>query len=160
MAKFELAIDRLLGHEAGYVNDQTDRGGETNMGISARSYPDEDIKGMTRKRASGIYRRDYWDKMLCSRINCQRVAGALFDFGVNAGTPHAVRLMQASVGTTTDSIMGPVTVGAINEFDDDLLLLTDFSLQRCKYYALIASRRSSQKKFLAGWIIRAVSMAE
>ena len=160
MAKFELAIDRLLDREAGYVNDKTDRGGETNMGISSRSYPNENIKAMTRRRAAEIYRSDFWDDLLCGQIHCQAVANALFDFGVTSGQVHAARLIQACVGVTTDGFMGPVTIGAINSVNDDGFLLTDFSLRRCKYYALIASRRSSQKKFLAGWIIRAVSMAE
>lgn len=34
---FDIAFDRLLGHEGGYVNDPEDPGGETNWGISKRS---------------------------------------------------------------------------------------------------------------------------
>ena len=160
MARFELAIDRLLDREQGYVNDPDDRGKETNLGISARSYPDENIKAMTRRRASDIYRRDYWDEMRCGQMYAQTVAEAVFDFGVNAGIGQASKLIQACVRVTTDGIIGPVTINAINDVNDDGFLLIDYSLRRCKYYALIASRRSSQKKFLAGWIIRAVSMAE
>lgn len=41
---FDLAIERVLGREAGYVNDPRDPEGETKWGISKRSYPRLDIK--------------------------------------------------------------------------------------------------------------------
>ena len=41
---FEEIIDNVLESEGGYVNDKDDPGGETNMGISKRAYPDLDIK--------------------------------------------------------------------------------------------------------------------
>ena len=60
-ANFEQCLAHVLRSEGGYVNDPNDPGGETNMGISKRAYPHENIKGMTRARAATIYRRDYWD---------------------------------------------------------------------------------------------------
>ena len=59
--RFPAFINRILGHEGGYVNDPQDPGGETNWGISKRSYPGEDIKNLTLDQAAAIYRRDYWD---------------------------------------------------------------------------------------------------
>ena len=59
MTSFDHAFERLIGHEGGYVNDPKDRGGETKYGISKRSYPGEDIAGMTLGRAKEIYLRDY-----------------------------------------------------------------------------------------------------
>jgi lysozyme family protein len=38
---FDEAFSRLLGHEGGYVDNPKDPGGETNWGISKRSYPDQ-----------------------------------------------------------------------------------------------------------------------
>ena len=58
---FDVAFEKLIGHEGGYVNDARDPGGETQYGISKRAYPDEDIAGLTLERAKQIYRRDYWD---------------------------------------------------------------------------------------------------
>ena len=34
MADFKKAIDKILVNEGGYVNDPTDKGGETKFGIS------------------------------------------------------------------------------------------------------------------------------
>ncbi len=58
---FKKACDDLIDNwEGGYVNDPHDAGGETNMGISKRSYPDVDIKHLTREDAEEIYYRDFW----------------------------------------------------------------------------------------------------
>ena len=55
-SNFDRCMNEVFAHEGGYVNDPHDTGGETNMGISKRAYPHEDIKGMTRARAAEIYR--------------------------------------------------------------------------------------------------------
>src|SRR5689334_23212295 len=39
---FPEAVERLLKLEGGYVDDPADSGGETNFGITKRSYPDLD----------------------------------------------------------------------------------------------------------------------
>ncbi len=58
--KFNKAVRIILAHEGGYVNHPADPGGETNMGISKRSYPDLDIKNLTVAMAKEIYFRDFW----------------------------------------------------------------------------------------------------
>jgi len=60
MEQFEPAIAFTLSWEGGYVNDFFDAGGETNMGISKKSYPDLDIKNLTVEQAKAIYYEDYW----------------------------------------------------------------------------------------------------
>jgi lysozyme family protein len=60
---FDQAFTRLLGHEGGYVNNPADPGGETNWGISKRSYPQVDIKALTQQQAKWIYQRDFWDPL-------------------------------------------------------------------------------------------------
>ena len=49
----------VMPNEGGYVNNKNDRGGETNMGITKKFYPDEDIKNLTRERANAIIYRDF-----------------------------------------------------------------------------------------------------
>ena len=56
MAMFEPAVTKLLDLEGGYVCDPDDPGGKTNHGITKRSYPDIDIKALTRDDAIRIYR--------------------------------------------------------------------------------------------------------
>lgn len=82
------ARDLLFELEGGYVNDPRDPGGETNFGISKRAYPNEDIAGMTRARATRIYHDDYW-----ARIPADATAGVrwfAFDCAVHHGVSRAL----------------------------------------------------------------------
>ena len=63
MTLWDAAITSLLKHEGGYVNNPVDPGGETNWGVSKRSYPHLDIKNLTREQAVAIYERDYWSQV-------------------------------------------------------------------------------------------------
>lgn len=109
---FEKCLDVVLSHEGGYVNDKNDPGGETNMGISKRSYPNENIKGMTRKRAAEIYKRDFWDAVRGDNLPAG-VDLAVFDAAVNSGPSRAVKWLQRAVEVPQDGKIGPVTMGAL-----------------------------------------------
>ena len=63
MTLWEAAITSLLKHEGGYVHHESDPGGETNWGVSKRSYPHLDIKTLTREQAVAIFERDYWSQV-------------------------------------------------------------------------------------------------
>ena len=109
---FDEAFDRLMGHEGGYVNDPRDPGGETNWGISKRSYPHLDIATLSREQAKEIYRRDFWE-----RANADQFDGAIafqvFDTAVNSGIGTAIKLLQRAVGVKDDGVVGPITLRAI-----------------------------------------------
>jgi len=105
---FDLAFDRLIGHEGGYVNDPLDPGEETKWGISKRSYPNVDIKNLTRKQARAIYRRDFWDRIHADEL-FDGVAFQVFDFAVNSGIETAIRYLQSAVGVADDGYWGPVS---------------------------------------------------
>lgn len=109
---FDTAFERLIGHEGGYVNHPSDPGGETNFGISKRSYPGEDIKGMTLARAKEIYRRDFWGPAGCDAVP-PAIRFDLFDMAVNAGVRRAARTVQRAVGEVEDGIIGPRTLQAL-----------------------------------------------
>ena len=111
------AFDKVIGHEGGYVNDQNDPGGETKYGISKRSYPDEDIAGMTLTRAKEIYKRDYWDKCKCGELP-HPLDFVTFDAAVNSGCGRAAKwLQQAIPGVTVDGIIGKQTLTTAKVFD-------------------------------------------
>lgn len=109
---FDAAFSRLIGHEGGLVDHPADPGGLTNYGISQRSYPGEDIRGMTLQRAQDIYRRDYWGPAGCDVVPTG-LRFDLFDMAVNAGVGRAVRTLQRAVGQVEDGIIGPRTLQAI-----------------------------------------------
>lgn len=121
--KFEDAFERLLGHEGGYVNDPKDPGGETNWGISKRSYPGVDIKNLQRWEAEVIYRTDFWDKVRGDQLP-DGVAFQLFDFAVNSGAQTAIRHLQKAVGVADDGHWGPISQAALERYSEsDLIML-------------------------------------
>lgn len=124
---FDLAFDRLMGVEGGYTAGNGDPGGETNWGISKRSYPNVDIKGLTREGAKAIYLRDFWDRLGASQLP-DSVVFQLFDFAVNSGIETAVRAYQRAIGVADDGHFGPVSVAAaavISEQHQLVLILAE-----------------------------------
>ena len=117
---FDEAFLRLIGHEGGYVADSRDPGGETKFGISRRSYPGEDIKGMTLARAKTIYARDFWGPAGCDAVP-DGIKFDLFDTAVNAGPGAAIRMLQKALGVTQDGVIGPKTMQAISSMDPERL---------------------------------------
>lgn len=151
---FDSAIAVVLRHEGGYMNDPDDPGGETNFGISKRSYPDTDIRNLTREQAAEIYRRDFWDANHCGEINDPGIALGLFDFAVNAGGGRAIGILQKSLcetGSTVsvDGKIGPKTIYAVNAHQRPTGLLAEFTARRLEYYAGLG-----KPKYLVGWFRR------
>lgn len=103
---FEVAVSRCLSHEGGYVNDPNDPGGETQWGISKRSYPNLDIAALTRDAAIAIYKRDFWDAIKADGLPGS-VVFQLFDFAINSGVGTAVRYFQRALGVADDGYWGP-----------------------------------------------------
>lgn len=109
---FETAIARVLGIEGGYTPGADDPGGETKWGISKRSYPDLDIKALTREEAVEIYRKDFWFKARCDLLP-DSVAFQALDFAVNSGIVVATMALQRAAGVAADGVVGPVTLSAL-----------------------------------------------
>lgn len=108
---FDTAFERVIGHEGGYVNNPADPGGETKFGISRRSYPAENIAGMTLERAKQIYQRDFWGPAGCDAVP-DAIRFDLFDMAVNSGIKPAIKTLQRTVGETADGVLGPRTLAA------------------------------------------------
>src|SRR5574342_1291711 len=105
MDKFNFYIERVLSHEGGYVYHKDDPGGETKWGISKRSYPNLDIKGLTREQAIEIYRRDFWDRVQGSNLP-NALAYQALDSAINSGMGNTVRFLQRAVRTADDGVFG------------------------------------------------------
>lgn len=104
---FDDAVERVLAAEGGYVNHPNDPGGETNYGIAKRSYPDVDIRNLTRDGAKAIYFRDFW--LPCGEGLPSALKYQVFDAAVNHGIGNAVRMLQRAVGVADDGHWGPVS---------------------------------------------------
>ena len=124
---FSSNIGALLKREGGYVNDPNDPGGETNFGITKKTYPNLDIRNLTQADAIAIYQRDFWDAIDADNLpaNMQAVA---FDTAVLFGQP-AARKMIAKAKGNPQSIID----------------------QRRAYITAIIKKTPAQQKFAAGW---------
>ena len=121
--EYAVAIDRVLGHEAGYVNDPADPGGETKWGISKREYPHLNIKELSREAAISIYYHDYWRPLHVERYP-SAVAYQLLDSAVHSGIGQSIRFLQRAIGAADDGRWGPESQRAIDATDiNDALLL-------------------------------------
>jgi lysozyme family protein len=156
VASFDRAIEPVLKHEGGYVDHPNDPGGETNFGISRRSYPGLDIKGLTVEDAKAIYHGDFWQPIRGEAIQSQDVASNLLDFAVNAGISRSVKTVQQLVGAAQDGKLGPRTLAAING-QDGLNLNLRITLARVQFYTELAAKRAEFRAFLVGWVRRALS---
>lgn len=148
---FEHAVEVILENEGGYINDERDPGGETNMGISKKAYPDLDIKNLTREQAIQIYFKDYWKPIKADFMD-RGIALQLFDMAVNAGVSQASKLIQRIVGVKDDGVIGPITLRAINNYNGDINM--EYLIARVNYYSSL----DNVKIFGAGWVNRAVKV--
>jgi len=119
---FDIAFDRLMGHEGGYVNDPSDPGGETNWGISKRSYPNEDIKAMTKERAKMIFRRDFWNRVQADKLP-DGVAWQMSDFAYHSGIGTAIRYFQRALGVADDGWWGRVSQAAADAASESDMIM-------------------------------------
>lgn len=157
--RFQQAIAIVLQHEGGYINIGADPGGETKFGISKRSYPDLDIRNLTREQAIEIYRRDWWDKLRLGEINDADLAAKVLDLSVNVGREAGVKLLQralraAGKQVTIDGIMGPETLKAANETNPQIVLAALRS-EAAGYYRLLVAQNPKLRVFETGWLNRA-----
>ncbi|KAB7767620.1 glycoside hydrolase family 108 protein [Xanthomonas maliensis] len=147
-ADFNVLIERVLSHEGGYVNDPQDPGGETQWGISKRSYPQLNIRALTRADAIAIYRRDFWARVQGDKLPDEFAFQAL-DAAVNHGIGNAVRWMQRAAGVADDGVIGPVTLAAIAIAQPADLVLV-FNAIRLEFYAKL----ETFSRFGRGWTTR------
>lgn len=152
MMDFDTAFDRLLGHEGGYSNRADDPGGETNWGISKRSYPDVDIKNLTRDGAKAIYLRDFWTPLAAAH---PAVRFQAFDFAVNSGIQTAIRKLQAAIGVADDGHWGPISAAKLASMDLNDVIMR-YVAQRLRFWAALATWDTFGK----GWALRAAKNLE
>lgn len=157
ITSFTDAFTAICGIEKGFSNIQTDPGnwtgghvgiGElkgTKYGISAASYPDQDIENLTIDQAQLLAKRDYWDKYQCDQFD-PSLGYLIFDAAYNGG--HPAQWLQVAVNVTADGVIGAQTIAAIRSID--LWKIRDrFNALHARYYASLQN-----KDAIDGWMNR------
>lgn len=170
-------LENVLKNEGGYVNDPSDRGGETNWGITLNTARVNGYAGnmrdMPRSRALEIYRKQYVVKPGFDDIATlsPAIAAELVDTGVNMGPAVPSGFLQRALNAlnqqqadyrdiVADGRVGPATVNALRAYlakrgkegERRLLALLN-ALQGARYLSL-AEGSPSQEKFMFGWLGR------
>lgn len=157
---FDDVFERLLGHEGVFQNDRNDRGNwttgvigqgqlkGTKYGISAMTYPNEDIRNLMKNRAKFLYKRDFWERVGADKLHIA-VGFQLMDAAINHGTGNAIRMMQRAVDVADDGVFGPVTRKGVEDtgIDDTLKL---FNAERIEFFTKI----STFSRYGKGWMRR------
>ena len=158
-------IDRILAAEGGgaFTNDPLDSGGATRWGVTAKTLGEwrrigrqataAEVKALTEDEARAIYAARYLQPFVLVPIESIRVQ--LADFGVTSGPVTAIRVLQDVLGVTVDGIIGLETRTAIATYPTRLVNNALVGA-RCKFYSDLAERRPKDRRFLRGWIRRAV----
>ena len=137
MADFNISVKDTLVHEGintnmGYVNDPTDRGGETIAGIARKFHPNDPIWALVDSAKKGnfpqnlkdipgildkikdFYRANYWNKVNGDELKSQKIANILFDTAVLEGYTAAIKRAQGIVGETQNGIMTQELINKLN----------------------------------------------
>lgn len=144
MADFQIAYEKTMGHEGGYVHDPDDVGGETYKGI-ARAYNGswsgwniidshkgdsnfpsslDNIVGL-QNSVHNFYKEKYWDVNRLDNVSDQDIAEEMFDTGVNMGVRRSAKFLQRSLNylnrngslyneLTVDGAIGSASLSALN----------------------------------------------
>ena len=154
LSKFDEIIEVVLEHEGGLVDDPDDPGGLTNLGISARAYPNENIRGLTVDRAKELYERDYWRKYKVGSLP-DRIRHSYFDMCINMGGRRAIKVLQEACNSKNskkidiDGGIGPVTIKAASNVEPFRL-----RAYRVMYYAELCMKKPKMEKYWVGWFRR------
>ena len=168
---FGTSITKLLKVEGGYVNHESDRGGETNFGITKKvavknGYTGE-MKDMPESFAIGVYKDSYWDAQKLDKISgvCPNIAEKMFDIGVNMGIKTSQKFLQQSLNIMTntnqiscDGIVGSRTIQKMEMVCKTLsnrrTLLKILNAYQAMRYISICEKDEGQKVFIKGWFTR------
>lgn len=175
MANFEIAEKITGGNEGGYANNPADTGGETWAGVSRNNFPTwtgwviidqikrnygKDARTINKhafantelkKSVSDFYKKNFWDVNKLDQFKDQQVANTVYDFGVNSGVGRAAKFLQEVLGVTVDGKIGPNTLKALNEGNQEAI----HAKYNCKREVAYRSWAvGNQAQFLKSWLSR------
>ncbi|HKX92347.1 MAG TPA: glycosyl hydrolase 108 family protein [Sphingomicrobium sp.] len=172
----EQLIDGLIDREGGYVDHAADNGGPTCYGITqavARAHGFAGpMRQLPREEAAAIYMRLYWLRPRFDQVarRSPRLAGELFEAGVNMGPAVAATFLQRALNALNrngadhpdlvpDGRVGERTLAALDTFlalratpRGETILLRALEALQGERYLRLAERRPASEALLYGWL--------
>lgn len=118
---FEACLPIILASEGGFVDDDQDPGGATNLGVTLNTlsgwlgHPASiaDVEALTPASVAPIYQGDYWAPAHCP--SCPPGVDLMtFDCSVNQGVGRSIRTLQQALAVVPDGLFGPATAQALS----------------------------------------------
>lgn len=174
--RFEKFMPLILEHEGGFVNNQLDPGGATKYGVSLRflkaigdfnkdgqldgdldhdgDVDINDIRLLTTETVKPFYKQHFYDRMHIEDFKDESLAVQVFDFGINAGTMQAIKVLQRLCGLLDDGIIGPRTLEHIKS-TQPCMMPAMYMQARISFYEKLTQKNPKLLAFLKGWKRRA-----
>ncbi len=183
MTAFDQAFEHTIGLEGGFVDDPSDSGGATRYGITERvaraNGYSGDMRELPLERAKAIARTQYWDVLRLDAVAglSAETAAELFDTAYNAGTGRAGQFLQRALNAlnrgesdypdlVVDGLVGPMTISALRAFIGErgdvgrTVMLRALNCLQGAFYVELAERKESQERFVYGWLLNRVQLAQ
>lgn len=174
-------LEEIIAREGGYVNDPTDRGGETMYGVTlktARQYGyTGEMRNLPYEQAFAIYDAMYWAPLKLDEIQLvsEAIAEQLFDFCVNSGPSQAGKSLQRALNVLNngqalypdllvDGAIGSKSLAALHAYVKHRkqpgikVMIEAIRAQRITFCIDIAANDESQEKYTFGWLQRIVNL--
>ena len=158
---FENWCEHILGIEKKFSDVPGDRGGKTYWGWTLRTLQDiGEPPPQNRNDAKALYLNHIWNPNRLDEFQAL-VSWTYGDSLVNHNPVTAAKLVQYGLRVSDDGIFGPLSRAAASPNEVNTLdYWKRYRERRVKYYHDIIERRSSQSKFIEGWMNRMFILAE
>jgi lysozyme family protein len=115
---------------------------------------------------TGLYRTEYWNRLMGDSIPSQAIANELFDSAINNGVETAVEILQKALNLfipqsaplKIDGSIGPSTLGALQgrltRSIDAQALLSALVVYRGIRYIGLLNNDETQREFAVSWFSR------
>ncbi|MBD5280807.1 MAG: peptidoglycan domain protein [Bacteroides sp.] len=154
------AVQFEIARSKGWSDDPDDPGGATMIDVTLSTYrayrktkgfrstTKQNLRNISFNEWRDILKDNFWDLWKADKIESQGIANILVDW-IWASGPKAIRYAQKIIGVKADGIVGPLTLSAINNSNQEELfkkirISRELHYRQCK----------GAWKYLNGWLRR------
>lgn len=166
MADVDRLMPFILKWEGKFVDDPSDKGGATNMGVTLKTWRSvgydkdgdsdidvDDLKLLTPEEVKDlVLKPHYWDRWKADQMKSQKVANILVDWTWCSGK-WGIVIPQRILCVPDDGIVGPLTISAANNIDPSRFFALIYDARK-EFLRQIVQKDPAQQKFYRGWLNR------